>query len=73
MYGASLSRGHLDFGEISILLIKFFLNLFIPAQAIIAALSPQNFKSGKIVFKEEEKQNHLYIYLKLFINPIMNY
>ena len=38
--------GHLDFAEISILSIKFFLNLFIPAQAIIAALSPQNFKSG---------------------------
>ena len=41
-----LSRGHLDLAGIFISLIRFFLNLCIPAQAIIAALSPQNFISG---------------------------
>ena len=46
MYGADSSKGHLDLAGKSILLINFFLNLLIPAQAIIAALSPQNSKSG---------------------------
>ena len=37
---------HLDFADLFKSSIIFFLNLCIPAQAIIAALSPQNFKSG---------------------------
>ena len=44
--GALASRGHLDFAPIFKSSIKFFLYLLIPAQAIIAALSPQNFMSG---------------------------
>jgi hypothetical protein len=45
-----LSKGHLDFTGI-LLDNNFFLNLLIPAQAIIAALSPQNSFEGKIGLK----------------------
>ena len=51
IYGAELSRGHLDFEEMQISSTKFFLNLLIPAQAIIAALSPQYLISGNIASK----------------------
>ena len=37
---------YIDLAETLISSIKFFLNLCMPAQAIIAALSPQNFNSG---------------------------
>ena len=36
----------IDFADLFKSSIIFFLNLCIPAQAIMAALSPQNFKSG---------------------------
>ena len=65
-----LSRGHLDLAGISISLIRFFLNLCIPTQAIIAALSPQNFISGNIalnpisferlrIFSSLPQKNHI--------------
>ena len=57
MYGAVLSRGHLDLEVILTLFNKFFLNLLIPAQAIIAALSPQNFMSGKIALNDNELED----------------
>ena len=64
MNGADLSRGHLDLATaVFASLVSFFLNLLIPAHAIIAALSPQNFKSGNVGLKFISFEMKLKLYL----------